>query len=129
MEKEYSTNLDALSKRYWLKSNPSEPISPSAVTNQMLQRQASLQKLIDDPTSVHETPSAATTIPSASDTGVLQCANIFFSGFSRASEAICNSKSAFVTNLIQLMNTEAEELLAEVQTVLKESRGTFRKNR
>lgn len=129
MERGYANQLEAFAKRYWLQGEQ-ESLTPKSSANRILERQASLQRLIDEqPTANDASPTAAASILSATDDGVLQCANIFFSGISRASEVLCTSKSAFSSNLLLLMNNEVADLLLEVQTVLTEARMVFIKNR
>jgi hypothetical protein len=99
-------------------------VVPESPLNSLLDNQPKLLTN-EDPFS----DSSSNVGPASSDNGVLQCANLFFSGIQKASETICHSKRAFSTNLSTLMSGEVSELLNEVKAVLKEAQMTFRKNR
>jgi hypothetical protein len=113
------------------------PLTPKTSATRIVEKHTALMRLVEEPSPenrsmsnspLHFASNNGSATGEYHNYGVLQCATVFFTSIHRASETIYSSRTAFVTNLLQITNTEVNDLLNEVNSVLKEARNTFRKN-
>jgi hypothetical protein len=113
------------------------PVTPKTSANRIVEKHNALLRLVEEPSPesrsmsnspLHFASNNGSATGEYQNYGVLQCATVFFTSIHRASETIYSSRTGFVTNLLQITNTEVNDLLNEVNSVLKEARNTFRKN-
>jgi hypothetical protein len=133
IEKEYAQKLSSFGKkfiRYLDYQNNEGDSSPQKKSNSPMLMLENVKNIMDDIAPNATQPSSATnTTATEKQSGVLHCANSFFSKLEIATQSLAGGRQLYANNLLQLITDDVTSMLAEVQSVIKDARGIFRKNR
>jgi hypothetical protein len=132
MERDFAKRMEGLGHKYWSQFSMRDANNNS--TNG-----AQGPKLLDQsyvlisPSKQNESHLDSSYLSPAAVNGeenrpILHCADVFFSKIFLAAQANTATVNDYTTNLMQIISDEIEQMLIELQAILKESRAVFRKN-
>lgn len=132
MEREHAFKLESVAKKYW----SAEQSGASKNATQRKPFQASMHHTAanaigSNPTTPMHTEmnNSLSLLTPMSDQEALDCYELFFGKMYTVAQSNAMWLQDFSNNIMVLVTTEIDQMLLEIQSVLKETRQSFRKNR